>query len=402
MTGIMKIDDIFLVGLVTMYIQLVPGVGETQPTVFLIACVLSIAKRSGAAILRYNHRALIIMGLVVMSYSMFVTMHNQQVRIDPIFRSFVFIFISIGTFFWRINRISTSVIRAVINLFLFLTVFQFFFPEFHNQTVGELIPRSVASSALGKLTLLAPEPSYMACIVILVYMIWVKKQMLHDSKMRIKLTQLVLFTTLLTLGSALSFIFSLIVLAHFITGLDRRWGKATVLIVGLLLFTEQRFYRIFAELSQVDWSYALIVLFQVEPSGTSRLITSYLALKHLIAAPFGGGLGSFQANWSTLIIGEPALLNNVFINSAYIANSPLSVHAALLNLFTDVGFVLVFYILLLTLAVKHRFTLNNQRGKLLLVLIFGLYQCSYLAPFLAISLVLFNANYDVDREFKSI
>ena len=370
-----RIDELFIIGVILMYIPILPIDVETQPLLCLLAVTIGtyyvhlnkyVVKPSSIIALLL---VFIILGGLVHSIgiSSFAIVESAKYLVGPI----IYILMRDNLKYYQLATLKNTTI--VLLIIAILTAFNFGpISKLLANAISHIIERSTIGGIDGMrgISLISNEPSYAAGQLIFLLLITdffrINNDLNNSSIKTIKYIKFAIIIMIVLTKSALGILFlAAYTLPLAMTKFNARHALLIIASSVVLTIAENlkpsRISQVFTALSEVDLNNLLLSLSILEPSGTTRIFLNISAFSALIFNPIGFGIGSFQNNWYNLLdkLGMYFLANHEVLGNAYTNQLGTNASTYLANITHDLG--VVPFILIISLLIHPLFRPTAHR-----------------------------------------
>ena len=379
-----KVSNLFLIGLVTLYIQIIPGLGETQPWLILFTIGLALLSSMKKITIDPNTVILIIIVLVIYISTITASLISQIFELESFLRVSFFLIITTGVAFWKIEEVSVNSYLLILFCILFYAICQFLQVPGFSILNSMLFGRGEISAQLRGISLLAPEQSYMGMMLVILYYLGYRNVKNFRSTYTGFMVFIIICLLLFMLRSAICLYFLLIIILHYFWERKKFTLALSLVFCSLLYLLNDRIHKITnavvsIHLSMEEFFTALLI---AEPSGTVRLATSFSSIVVFVNNILGCGFGCFRQSWFEYVEPNSILLANFIYERSFVTKQHIFVQAAPLNILADTGILSLIFCLLLIYGKHRKFDKMRVLEVLPIMVPFLFFQHGYFAPYL--------------------
>lgn len=400
-------SNYILLGFVSIYLSLIPSLGETQPIfLFVIGLMFFFDRLVNKKNSYYALLSLILAFFLLYSIS-FIFFSDG----DPgtLIKYLVFTFVTIAMCNLKSECLNFKVYTIIAIFFILIALDQKFFGNNLSFIFDVVTPRVNSSLEAGGrgVPIIAPEQSYMSLILASLIIICNFTYVYSENEVSKKLfifTIVLLYILLLLTGSLLSFLF----LIGFLFIQFFRINYLPYLIIFLFVFIfivceNERVVDLVITISNIKdftWKDFLVLMTLVEPSGSTRLILASLAVMYSMDNFIFGGLGAIKNNWFLVAHenGWDFIAYHSVLGLQYKASMPTEPQTIFYSLISDLGwFISLIIILFLIVLIFNKINFNRLTLMVFYFLSFILFfQSSITSPYIGvcISLLLTSCRYE--------
>lgn len=408
-----KSEYLFIIGFITIYISIFQGLGETQPIILLTIGFLVIALKIKRLVFSEHktlEKKIIYLSLIFFIYFSFLFLNVFLGYGDNLsmlkYLVVTFIFFAVLSFnpLTEDNRKLYAIFFGLTVLITVLYKYNFFyFSVFYDYFLNLFIPRALESNFISNrgVTILAPEQSYMAMLVISLYLVFETK-FLHykNGHHQYNLITMCLYVLLIMIGSLIGLLFILIHVAQLmLSRLNLRTNVLIIIIlVVFLIYLSSslantrffQFFQLFFDFVKSPESFLEILL--IDPSASVRIILGVSSIINGFENLILMEPGYQKNNWYLAFDGalSQIVTNNPVLSSQYYDRLSTEPQTLFYALWSDLGAIsfLFFVILIWTIFPKKVKFNKNSIALYFFLFIVVFYQGGLTAPYLALLLML--------------
>lgn len=398
-----KLANLYLIGLFTIYVQFIPGLGETQPWLILFAIFCMMIRDSGIKLDR-GDLILLILIIIFLSVGIIFSIINAVFDFETFFKTIMFLFITWGVAQFKPEDVSVRLINTFIIFTCLYGLLQFLNFTAIKLLNEALFVRGAAAANLRGISLFAPEQSYMGMILITLFFIQESCAFKYSSKLVLNSNRIVIFVLLVVLKSSLCLLFAVLIFLYLVRGSFLRNSVTLSTAAFITYLWDDRILNIVNSIFERIDSFgdAIVAILVIEPSATIRIITSILAFKVFLNNALGSGFGYFRVNWLSYISEGTILTNNTLLQRSIDKGQKLFVQSAPLNILSDIGILFILVLILFLYKTRHTHNFFSNLFTLSTLLIFVFYQHGYLAPFIGFFIALARKQEQSDSNIRTV
>ncbi|MEQ3511931.1 hypothetical protein ABMY35_00975 [Pseudoalteromonas sp. BZB3] len=402
---------LILLGLISVYFSLLPGLGETQALILfsiglltIVNHVLDFSWEFKVGVKRFCIFIFLFFFIILSFSSVVFSSGGASVFIKYLIAGVI----ALACFRYNPSDHKNSYVPLYFLLgILFLGVLQSFFgAKLFLPIYSVFMPRAILSSDLAErgVTILAPEQSYMILIVTLVFLTSLVSMRVNNtnSKFPTLIAFLVFFVLVKIIGSALGFIMLVLFFLSYIfpkVVMKMNFFATFIsLVVSFAIFRyelyPERFNFVIELVNVTSLSYFLSLVSTLEPSGSTRLILGVAAWVEGIEKVFAITPGVIENEWASILKaqGYYFLENHEVLGRQYINEIPSTPQTLFYSLLGDYGIVpsVIFLVLIFRMLTYSSALFKDILFYFILSYIFIVlfYQSGLTSPFLFLAVSL--------------
>ncbi|ASU23318.1 hypothetical protein CCZ37_12280 [Vibrio qinghaiensis] len=397
---------IFL-GFISIYISLIPSLGETQPIVLFIIGLIFFF--DGLINKKNSYYALLfaILNFFLLYSVAFVFFADGDS--GTLIKYLVFIFVTIAMCNLKSEYLSFNNYTIIAFFFIIIALDQKFFGNNLSFVFDVVTPRVNSSLEAGGrgVPIIAPEQSYMSLILASLIIMCNSTYIYSENKISKKtfiFTVVLLYILLILTGSLLSFLFLIGFLFIQFFKINHLPYLMIFLFVFILIVSEnERVVDLVITITNIKdftWKDFLVLMTIVEPSGSTRLILASLAVMYSMDNFIFGGLGAIKNNWFLVAHenGWDFIAYHSVLGLQYKSSMPTEPQTIFYSLISDLGwFMSLIIILFLIVFIFIKIKFDRLTLMVFYFLSFILFfQSSITSPYIGVcvSLLLTSCRYE--------